>query len=523
MGMTQGIHRALSVNPRGLATSFKGRTRSWAEFADRIARIAAGFRDLGARPGDRIAVLMANSDRYFECYAAIPWAGCLIVPLNTRWSDAELAAALDDCQAKILILDEAMTDLAVRAFRKARRRPKLVFAGDQDGSPDIGVRILASYEDLASGPAPMAEVGRSDQDVVGIFYTGGTTGRAKGVMLTHGNVVSAAMMILAEGLLGEEARYLHVAPMFHMADGAACYALLTSGGASVILETFDPARVVQTIEKESITETLMVPTMIQLLLAEPSLKSADISSLQRVLYGASPINEAVLDEALRLMPGVAFIQLYGMTELSPVATVLHARHLIDEGRAKGRRRSAGRAGLGVELRIVAADGSTLPAGEVGEVVVRSRGVMAGYWRRPAETKAAVRDGWMHTGDAGYLDDDGFLYIVDRIKDMIVSGGENVYSAEVENAIARLPQIAQTAVIGIPSEKWGEQVHAIVVLKPEATASEADIVEFCKQSIAGYKCPRSVEFVQAMPLTGAGKVDKQELRRRHWAGQNRAVH
>jgi long-chain acyl-CoA synthetase len=263
--------------------------------------------------------------------------------------------------------------------------------------------------------------------------------------------------------------------------------------------------------------------MIQMLVDHPAIGNYDLSSLKRIIYGAAPITEAVLDRATAKLPGVEFMQAYGMTELSPVATLLHPQEHVGESRAKGRHRSAGRAVIGCEVRIVDADDRPVPVGEVGEVVVRGRNVMMGYWERPEETAKAIVDGWMHTGDGARMDEDGFIYIVDRVKDMIISGGENVYSLEVENVVARHPDVAQCAVIGIPDEHWGEIVHAVVVPKSDARPTAEEIIAFCKQHIAGYKCPRSVEIRdEPLPMSGAGKILKRDLRKPYWEGRDRRV-
>jgi long-chain acyl-CoA synthetase len=311
--------------------------------------------------------------------------------------------------------------------------------------------------------------------------------------------------------------------MFHLANGAAMYSLLLSGGSNVIIQSFTPEGVMAAIQTERVTDVLLVPTMIQMLVDHPALTSYDMSSLRDITYGASPISEALLDRTTAALPKVRLTQAYGMTELSPIATLLHWNDHIGDGRAKGRHRGAGRATLGCEVRIVDADDKQVATGAVGEITVRGDVVMMGYWERPEETAKAVVDGWMHTGDGGYMDKDGFIYVVDRVKDMIISGGENVYSVEVENAIAKHPAVAQCAVIGIPSAQWGEQVHAVVVTKSGATLTEEELIAFCKTLIAGYKCPRSADVSETpLPLSGAGKILKRELRRPFWEAQTRQV-
>lgn len=276
------------------------------------------------------------------------------------------------------------------------------------------------------------------------------------------------------------------------------------------------------IEKERVTDTLLVPTMIQMLVDHPAMTTCDASSLRLIQYGAAPISGAVLKRAFAALPGTAFMQLYGMTEMSPVIAVLPPECHSPEGSHAGKLRAAGRATLFAEVRVVDADGVEVPLGTPGEVVARGAGVMQGYWSKPIETAAAIREGWMHTGDGGYLDEDGFLFITDRIKDMIVTGGENVYSVEVENAVAKHPAVAMCTVIGIPDEKWGETVHAVIVLKQGADATEDELKSHCKSLIAGYKCPRSIEFRDEIPLSGAGKLLKYVLRESYWKRDGRSV-
>jgi len=369
----------------------------------------------------------------------------------------------------------------------------------------------------------MPDARRGGQELAGIFYTGGTTGFPKGVMLTHANMVTSALGALASGeFFTPGGRYLHAAPMFHLADIAGWVAQTLRGGTHVIVPMFEPVAVMKAIAAHRVTDVLLVPTMIQMLVDHPAVGEHDLSSLNRLLYGASPIPEAVLDRAMKALPQVGFVQAYGMTELSPIATLLGPEDHGAAGREAGLLRSAGRAAPHAEVRIVDAEGVEVPRGEVGEIVVRGGHVTPGYWNKPEETAAALRDGWMHTGDGGRMDAHGYVYIVDRIKDMIVSGGENVYSVEVENAVARHAAVAACAVIGVPDAEWGERVHAVVVCKPGAQATEAEIREHAKTLIAGYKAPRSVEFVEALPVSGAGKILKRELRKKYWEGTDRAV-
>jgi long-chain acyl-CoA synthetase len=517
MNVTRGLRRMLQINAGGIVMKFGDRQRTWTEVGDRVARFAGALHAMGVGGGDRVAVLMLNQDRYLEIYLAVAWAGAVVVPLNIRWSAAENEDVLRDCRPHVLIVDAAFSEAGGK-LAKSIATLRLIHA-DDDATP----AGMADYEALIEAATPVPDASRASGDLAGIFYTGGTTGRSKGVMLSHGNLMANAFNLLAEGLFPSDAVYLHAAPMFHLANGAAMYGLMLSGGMNVVIRAFSPEAVMQAVQHYRVNELLLVPTMIQMLVDHPAIRSHDMSSLRRIVFGASPMSEALLDRAIAALPKAQFVQLYGMTELSPAATVLHHREQVGEGRKLGRHRSGGRATLGALVRIVDADDNPVPHGTVGEICVSGDLVMMGYWERPEETAKALVDGWMHTGDGGYMDADGFVYIVDRMKDMIISGGENVYSAEVENVVALYPAVAQCAVIGIPSERWGETVHAVIVPKPGATVDADEMIAFCHARIAGYKCPRSVEVRDApMPMSGAGKILKRELRRPFWQGKERRV-
>ncbi len=517
MNVTHGLRRVLQLNPAGLATVHGDRRRTWREVGNRVARLASGLHALGAAANERLAILALNSDRYLEAYLATAWAGAVIVPLNIRWNGKENEDALRDCRPKALLFDKTFAPVAV-ALGQALPGIELVYA--DDGEPPGGA---LSYEGLIARNEPVADAMRAGGDLSGIFYTGGTTGRSKGVMLSHANLMANAFNSLAEFPASGTRAYLHVAPMFHLANAGAMYSLLLRGGVNVMIPAFTPEGILAIVEKERVTDTVLVPTMIQMLVDHPKFASYDLSSLIRITYGASPISEAVLRRAMAALPHVQFAQGYGMTELSPVATFLPWEDHIGEGFAKGRHRSAGRAAFGCEVRIVDPDGRPAPAGVIGEIVVRGDNVMMGYWERPEETAKAIVDGWMHTSDGGYIGEDGYVFIVDRLKDMIVTGGENVYSIEVENALAQHPAVAQCAVIGVPDEAWGEKVHAVVALRAGARVSAEELIAFAKTRIAGYKCPASVEVRDTpLPLSGAGKILKRELRKPFWEGRERRV-
>jgi long-chain acyl-CoA synthetase len=345
-------------------------------------------------------------------------------------------------------------------------------------------------------------------------------------MLSHNNVGFSSMAVITSGVYRHDTVFLHVMPMFHLADYAGMTALTISGGRHVVLPGFSPQLTLETIAAQKVNEILLAPTMIQMLLdardACPTLSALDLTSLRSIAYGASPMTPALLDRARAAFPSASFTQGYGMTELSPMATTLDAEYHCTEHQLSGKMYSVGKPQICVELRIVDPQDNEVPRGIVGEIIVRGPNVMLGYWKNPEATAETLRNGWMHTGDGGYMDEDGFVHLCDRIKDMIVSGGENVYSAEVETAIARHPAIAQSAVIGVPCERWGERVHAVIVLKPSMQVSEEELVAHCREHIAGYKVPRSMEFRDALPLSSVGKVLKTELRKPFWEGRERNI-
>ena len=518
MYLTQALHRAVQQHPDRIAVRFGDRQRTFRQLAERVARLAGALRALGMQAGDRVAMLSLNSDRYLEYQMAVPWGGGVLNPCNTRWSAAEILYSLDDSGSTFLLVDETFRPLAEQLRRDARSLRHVIYCGDAE--PPAGTH---GYEALIAASQPVPDALRQGDDLAGIFYTGGTTGFPKGVMLSHANLCSSGMAGLAEGLAVPGGTYLHAAPMFHLADMGVAMAHWFAGNTHAVIPAFNPEQVLDSIERDRVTHLLLVPTMIQMLADHPPMKEArDLSSLQMIVYGASPISEAVLDRAMAALPGVGFVQAYGMTELSPLATVNPAWTHTPEGRKQGKLRSAGRATYCTEVRIVDVADREVPRGTVGEVAVRGPNVMRGYWNKPEQTAQAVRDGWMHTGDGGYMDADGFVFIVDRLKDMIISGGENVYSAEVENVLAQHPAVAVCSVIGIPSAEWGESVHAVVVLKAGASATGEELVAHCKSLIAGYKCPRSVEFREALPLSGTGKILKTELRKPFWEGRERQI-
>jgi long-chain acyl-CoA synthetase len=417
----------------------------------------------------------------------------------------------------VLFVDGAMKSHAEALA--ALSTVKVVFYLDDD-APPAGLR---HYEELAE-TAPIDDAGAGGDTLAALFYTGGTTGKSKGVMLSHTNLISNAMNVIAGFYYDRDTTYLHAGPMFHLADSGATFAITTCGGRHVFVPRFDPDDCLRTMEQAEVTHVVYVPTMINMLANHPRAGDFDLSHLRYIPYGGgSPMPEDALRKAIEVFPNCQFIQCYGMTEAAPVLTVLPPRYTTLEGPYAGRLKSCGQAAHTTELKIVDGDRLEVPRGTIGEVAGKGPMIMLGYWNKPRATAAVLQDGWYYTGDAGYMDDEGFVFIVDRLKDMIISGGENVYSGEVEHAISLMPDVTEVAVIGIPDEKWGETVPAIIVAR-DGTALSADaVIAHCRTQIAGYKCPRSVEFREtSLSLSGVGKVLKRELREPFWSDERLAA-
>ncbi|MGJ7509788.1 long-chain-fatty-acid--CoA ligase [Variovorax sp. GT1P44] len=517
MSMTLALQRSIQSTPDRIATTFHGRRQTFATFGDRVARLAAALKRIGLSKGDRIGVLGLNADRWLEQMMAVWWAGGVLNPVNTRWSVSEMVYSLDDCDTGILLVDDHFLSRVEGIRASAQRVPVFIHTGE--GATPEG---MLRYETLIAAAAPVDDAGCAGDDLACILYTGGTTGFPKGVMHTHFSLWAICMQRLVQTpLTPGPSIALHVAPLFHIGGIGRALVQFVAGESHVLVPGFDAREVLQTIEREGVTDVLLVPTMLQALITHPEFDCFRLDSLRRIIYGASPIAESVLERAMTLWPGVAFTHSYGLTEAGGVTSNPPENHGAS-GRASGLSRSAGRASPGVAVMVVDGEGREVPRGEVGELIVRGPNVMRGYWNKPEETARAVREAWLYTGDGARMDEDGHVFIVDRLKDMIVSGGENVYSAEVENVIARHPAVQACAVIAVPHAQWGEAVHAVVVRKPGADVDDAGLHDHCRLHIAGYKCPKTIEFREALPLSAAGKVLKRELRAPHWAGQLRQV-
>ena len=488
-------------------------TATYTQHLDRIARTSGALRALGVAPDERFAVMALNSHQFLELYHAAFLGAGVVNPLNLRLAAKELGFILADSGTKVCFTDAFFAGV-IDSVREEAGIEHVVMIGNGDAPHDH------NYEELLAAATPVIPDEPAEDDPVILMYTGGTTGTPKGVLLDHrAEMLNLYHVAMAWRITPDEV-YLHQTPMFHAASMGGIVGVPAEGGTSVIVPLFDPVAVMDAIDQHNVTMTVMVPTMIAMLMQHEAFSPDRMKSLIRLTYGASPMPGPLLDRLLKAFPKLDVYQGYGMTESSAVLTVLGPA----EHRAGGDcLRSAGRPLRGVTLSIQDAAGKIVGSGVNGEVCARGGNFMREYWNRPEATAEAFRDGWYHTGDAGYVDDRGYLYLVDRVKDMIVTGGENVYSIEVENAIASHPDVAQVAVIGIPDDTWGEAVHAIVVPLDGTHPTEADIIAHARETIAGYKVPKSVEIrTEPLPLSGALKVLKKDLRAPYWEGHERAV-
>src|SRR5262245_27382047 len=414
MYITQGLKRAVQVNGSSTATIDGDRRRTWREFAQRVEKLAGALKNLGLKEGDRLAILALNSDRYLEYFFAVPWADGIIVPLNTRLAVPELVYMLNDTAPEILVVDDAFAATSATLADQVPGLKHIILAGDGPVPPGA-----VSYEELLAAAAPLPDAKRGGTDIAAIYYTGGTTGVSKGVMLTHNNIVSNAMSGMAHLYRGEPWIYLHAAAMFHIADSQWNSGVTIQAGTHVFIPKFDPLETLKMIEKHRVTYCAVVPIMINLLYLAAEKTNCDLSSLRDVEYGGSPMSPAVIAQAKAVFPNCRFNQGYGQTETSPAISRLSPEYHNPDGPYADKLASGGQAVLNMEVKIVDPYDNEMPPDTIGEIVVRGPHVMAGYWNKPKETAQALRGGWMHTGDVGYIDEDGFIFIVDRVKDMIV--------------------------------------------------------------------------------------------------------
>ncbi len=499
---------------------------TYREFNERADRLSSALLRLGARKGDRVAYLSFNCHRLLEAYYGVPQIGAILLAMNIRLSPEELAYILNDAAPRVLCFDPEFIPL-VESLRPqvhsvehyvALRGAKPAWAHEEDYD-----ELLAACE-----PADIDWGGIDENSVAELFYTSGTTAYPKGVMLTHRNLYLHAFYT-ALGLKGTDRDvHLYTVPLFHVNSWGAPHIITLLGGRHVMLQKFDPAAVLALVQREGVTRLHMVPAMAIALLNHPEFSRYKLSSVHEVMLGGAPANTALLDEIEKKIPSCTGEGGYGLTETSPVLTIAHIKHHLAGDSAEEtlrRKATAGYALAGVEIRVVTPEGRDVePDGkQIGEVVVRSDVVMEGYWQQPEATAAAIRDGWFHTGDLATLDEEGYVLIVDRSKDMILTGGENVASAEIERVLYSHPVILECAVIAVPDDQWGEVPKAIIVLRPGRQANEAEIADHCRKHLAGFKVPKSVEIVESLPKGGTGKILKKILREKYWAGHERRVH
>lgn len=503
MRVTQGLVRAIINAPTRIATIDGARRRTWAEVGDRVARVAHGLQAKAAmQPGDRVAILAHNCDTYFELYFGILWGGGVLTPLNTRLALPELAFQLKDAGVETLCFGEEFADHAQKLLADGVVK-RLVAMDATQGA-------LLSHEELIAEHTPAPEAAGPDTDLAGIFYTGGTTGLPKGVMLSHAAIFGNAGNLLMSIPFDESCVNFHAAPMFHLSDIGILFATMT-GATHVFARHFTAETMLHTIHEHGVTHCFTVPAVIDRMAKYERLGELDLSSLKVLGYGGSWLPAATLALARQKFPHVSFIQGFGQTEMGSCTVLTPADHEVPDDHP--RLRSCGRAALAYAIRIVDDQGNDVPRGQIGEIIGRGPSMMTGYWNRPEETADVMRDGWIYTRDAGWMDEDGYIFITDRLKDMIVTGAENVYSIEVENALGWHPAIEETAVIGVPDEKWGERVHAVIVCKEGAhPPCLEEVREFCRQRIAGYKIPKSISIsTERLPRSAAGKIQKGPVR------------
>lgn len=475
-------------------TWFEGRTRTFGEMEVSSSELAGGLvTGLGIQPGDRVGVLDKNSDEYLELIFALDKAGAVLVPVNWRLTAQEVAQVVGDASPSCLIAGDE--------FRPA--------------TTEVDCQVLGFRDLPRGGEDPQRD---RDDAVTWQLYTSGTTGIPKGAMLTNGNLLGLIGPLAFEcPELLEGSRSLVAMPLYHIGGSGWALAALTCGATAVVVREVVPQALLKVMIEQKVATGFLVPAVLLLLAQLPGIDRASLSSVANILYGASPISQELLRRSIDTF-GCRFTQVYGLTETTGAITALRFEDHQGE-----RLLSCGRSMFGAEIRIRDALGNNVPPNEIGEIVYRGNGLMAGYWRRPEDTAAAIRDGWFHTGDAGSMDEDGFIYVRDRIKDMIVSGGENIYPAELEGVLAGHPAVADVAVIGVPDDRWGEAVKAVVVRRPGASLEAAELIEWSRGRLAGFKLPRSVDFIASIPRNPSGKILKRELRDPYWAGVGRQVH
>ena len=511
-----GIIRTHAKNLSGKVALVQGdRVQTWQESYQRSCQVAQALKAAGVGNQDRVAFLDKNSIEHFEVFYGCALLNAVSVDVNFRLAAPEVAFIVNDARAKVFIVGPDFVPVLDAIAGDLTHTKKIVVIG---GHPqhESYESWVARYQAVDPGVEPKTG------DVAFQLYSSGTTGRPKGVMLTNENFMGILPTSRDLWMMNANSINLVAMPLFHIGGSGWATAGQYNGCKSIVVrEATDVAGLVKLIGQQRITHAFMVPALLAFTLMVPDIDKADFSSLKLIAYGASPISEQVLAASLKTFK-CDFVQVYGLTETTGVVTMLsHEDHDVD-GPKKHLLRSCGKPSMGIELKIVDETGKQLPAGEVGEIIIRSKQVMKGYWNMAEETAKTIRNGWFYTGDAGYTDKAGYVYIHDRVKDMIVSGGENVYPAEVENALMKHPAVGDVAVIGIPDDRWGEVPLAIVVRKPDVAVTEDDIIAFGRTQLAGFKTPKQVAWADALPRNPSGKILKKDLRAPYWEGRTRQV-
>jgi acyl-CoA synthetase (AMP-forming)/AMP-acid ligase II len=530
------VQKNAKLFPRKTAVIFEDKRFTWAELDERVNRLANALLNLGVRRGDHVAVLSKNCHEYLEAYFACARSSAICTAINYRLSPRELHYVIDNSEAGIVLVSDEFLDTLEEVRPDLKKAEQVIVIGQ---SPE-GMKSFDKLLAAASALAPQVE--QHEDDVVLQMYTSGTTGLPKGAMLSHRNLITNAIGCSLGMQFQPDDCLLMVAPLYHMAAGMTSLATIMQGGPILLHRDFNPIAILDDMEGGDVTVVLLIPVMINFLLQMPDIEKRDFSNIRGIVYGASPMPVEVLRKAMEVFQ-CDFVQGYGQTESSAVLCVLRPEDHVLDGTPEQSKRlaSAGREIFGTEVRVVDGDGNDVEPGRIGEVIGRGENIMKGYWNMPEATAETLREGWLHTGDLGTVDEDGYVYILDRVKDMIISGGENVYSREVEEILYMHPAIADAAVIGVPHEQWGESIKAIVVLREGEKAGEDEIIDFCRSKLAGYKrprdeiidfCrsklagykrPRSVDFTDSLPRNLSGKVLKKILREPYWKDQDRQVH
>ncbi len=513
------LRYAAQQYPRRTAVVCGDQSFNYTEFADRTARLGGALRGLGVQPGERVAFLSANCHRLLESYYGVLEAGAVLLPLNIRLASLELAYILNDSETSVVLFEEQFAPL-LESFRKDLKSVRTFVP--LDFTSRTSWMLPQNYEDLLTAAAPYrTDVMQVDENSLAeLFYTSGTSANPKGVMLTHRNIYLHALNVAINSGIDSESVELHTIPLFHANGWGVAHSLTYVGGKHVMMRKFETAEVFRLIEREGAQSLSVVPAMATALVNCPERPKFNLKSLERMNIGGAASSPTLVREVEEKL-GCACFSGYGLTETAPVLTTARMKAGVDwQGPARYEKQACtGHAIPGVEIRVVDAEGNDVPCDgkSIGEIVARSDGVMEGYWKQPEATAEVMRGGWFHTGDMATMDEDGYALIVDRKKDIIVSGGENISSLEVEKALLAHPGIYEVAVIPVPDDRWGEVPKALVVMKPGVATTENEVLEFCRGRLTHYKCPRSVEFLDTLPRTGTGKVLKKELRKKYWSG------